>query len=58
MSLRSPTETENGCLSPHVQKNPSRLRWKQLDGDIVIKPTGVFTDAAQVRVHLEVARRK
>lgn len=31
-------------------KEPARLPWKQLGVDIVIEATGVFTDAAQVRV--------
>ncbi len=40
------------------QKDPSRLPWKQLRVDIVIESTGVFTDAAQVRAHLEAGAKK
>jgi glyceraldehyde 3-phosphate dehydrogenase len=40
------------------QKDPSRLPWKQLDVDIVIESTGVFTDGAQVRAHLEAGAKK
>jgi glyceraldehyde 3-phosphate dehydrogenase len=40
------------------QKDPSRLPWKQLNVDIVIESTGVFTDAAQVRAHLEAGAKK
>jgi glyceraldehyde 3-phosphate dehydrogenase len=40
------------------QKDPSRLPWKALGVDIVIESTGVFTDAAQVRAHLEAGARK
>jgi glyceraldehyde 3-phosphate dehydrogenase len=40
------------------QKDPSRLPWKQLHVDIVIESTGVFTDAAQVRAHLEAGAKK
>src|SRR5574341_42011 len=40
------------------QKEPSRLPWKQLGVDIVIESTGVFTDAAQVRAHLEAGAKK
>jgi glyceraldehyde 3-phosphate dehydrogenase len=40
------------------QKDPSRLPWKQLGVDIVIESTGVFTDAAQVRAHLEAGAKK
>jgi len=40
------------------QKDPSRLPWKQLGVDIVIESTGVFTDGAQVRVHLDAGAKK
>ena len=40
------------------QKDPSRLPWKQLGVDIVIESTGVFTDAAQVRAHLQAGAKK
>ncbi|HXV80342.1 MAG TPA: type I glyceraldehyde-3-phosphate dehydrogenase [Candidatus Binatia bacterium] len=40
------------------QKDPSRLPWRQLNVDIVIESTGVFTDAAQVKAHLEAGAKK
>jgi glyceraldehyde 3-phosphate dehydrogenase len=40
------------------QKDPLRLPWRQLGIDIVIEATGVFTDAAQVRTHLEAGAKK
>ena len=40
------------------QKDPSRLPWRQLNVEIVIESTGVFTDAAQVRAHLEAGAKK
>ena len=40
------------------QKDPARLPWRQLNVDIVIESTGVFTDAAQVRAHLEAGTKK
>jgi glyceraldehyde 3-phosphate dehydrogenase len=40
------------------QKDPSRLPWKDLGIDIVIESTGVFTDAAQVRGHLQAGAKK
>jgi glyceraldehyde 3-phosphate dehydrogenase len=39
-------------------KDPSRLPWKQLGVDVVIEATGVFTDAAQVRAHLDAGAKK
>jgi glyceraldehyde 3-phosphate dehydrogenase len=40
------------------QKEPARLPWKDLGVDIVIESTGVFTDGAQVRAHLEAGAKK
>jgi len=40
------------------QKDPSRLPWKQLSVDIVIESTGVFTEAAQLRAHLDAGAKK
>jgi glyceraldehyde 3-phosphate dehydrogenase len=40
------------------QKDPTRLPWKDLGVDIVIESTGVFTDGAQVRAHLEAGAKK
>ncbi len=40
------------------QKDPSRLPWKNLAVDIVIESTGVFTEAAKVRAHLDAGARK
>jgi glyceraldehyde 3-phosphate dehydrogenase len=40
------------------EKDPSRLPWKRLGVDIVIESTGVFTDAAHVRAHLDAGAKK
>src|SRR5918999_3018670 len=40
------------------EKDPSRLPWKHLGIDIVIESTGVFTDGAQVRAHLQAGAKK
>ena len=40
------------------QKDPARLPWKQLGVDIAIEATGVFTDGAQVRAHLDAGAKK
>ena len=40
------------------QKDPARLPWRQLGVDIVIESTGVFTDAAHVRGHLDAGAKK
>ena len=40
------------------QKDPARLPWKALGVEIVIESTGVFTNAAQVRGHLDAGAKK
>jgi glyceraldehyde 3-phosphate dehydrogenase len=40
------------------QRDPSKLPWKKLGVDIVIESTGVFTDANQVRAHLDAGAKK
>jgi glyceraldehyde 3-phosphate dehydrogenase len=45
-------------ISAINQKDPSRLPWRQLNVEIVIESTGVFTDAAQVRAHLDAGAKK
>ncbi|HXG52396.1 MAG TPA: type I glyceraldehyde-3-phosphate dehydrogenase [candidate division Zixibacteria bacterium] len=40
------------------QKDPSRLPWSRLGVEIVVESTGVFTDGAQVRAHLEAGAKK
>jgi len=51
--------TVNGqAIAVLNQKEPARLPWKQLGVDIVIEATGVFTDGAQVRAHLDAGAKK
>lgn len=40
------------------QKDPSKLPWKNLGIDIVIESTGVFTDGAKARSHLDAGAKK
>jgi glyceraldehyde 3-phosphate dehydrogenase len=40
------------------QIDPSRLPWGKLGVDIVIESTGVFTDAAKIRAHLDAGAKK
>lgn len=40
------------------QREPLRLPWRELGVDIVIEATGIFTDAAQVRAHLDAGAKK
>ena len=35
------------------ERDPAGLRWKELGVDIVIESTGLFTDAAKARVHID-----
>ncbi len=40
------------------EKDPAALPWKQLDVEIVIESTGIFTDATRARAHLDAGARK
>jgi glyceraldehyde 3-phosphate dehydrogenase len=43
------------CLQ---EKDPSALPWRELGVDIVVESTGIFTDAAKARAHLDAGARK
>ena len=45
-------------IAVYNQKDPTRLPWKQLGVDIAIESTGVFTDGAQVKAHLDAGAKK
>jgi glyceraldehyde 3-phosphate dehydrogenase len=49
---------DGNSITVHNQKDPSRLPWKQLGVDIVIESTGMFTDGAQVKAHLDAGAKK
>jgi glyceraldehyde 3-phosphate dehydrogenase len=51
-------KVDNHAIAVLNQKEPSRLPWKDLGVDIVIEATGVFTDGAQVRAHLDAGAKK
>jgi glyceraldehyde 3-phosphate dehydrogenase len=51
-------KVDGGNIIVINQMDPSRLPWRQLNVDIVIESTGVFTEAAQVRAHLEAGAKK
>ncbi|HEY7165203.1 MAG TPA: type I glyceraldehyde-3-phosphate dehydrogenase [Candidatus Binatia bacterium] len=40
------------------QLDPARLPWRKLGVEIVIESTGVFTDAAKIRAHLDAGAKK
>ncbi|MDR1360784.1 MAG: type I glyceraldehyde-3-phosphate dehydrogenase [Rickettsiales bacterium] len=40
------------------EKDPANLPWKELDIDIVMECTGIFTDADKARVHLDAGAKK
>ncbi len=39
-------------------RNPAELPWAELGADIVIESTGIFTDAAKAKAHLEAGAKK
>jgi len=40
------------------EKEPAKLPWKELGVDIVVESTGIFTDGAKARAHLEAGAKK
>ncbi|MBV8371704.1 MAG: type I glyceraldehyde-3-phosphate dehydrogenase, partial [Candidatus Eremiobacteraeota bacterium] len=36
-----------------AERDPGKLPWKQLGVDVVIESTGLFTDAARARAHID-----
>ena len=41
-----------------AERDPSKLPWGDLGADVVVESTGIFTDAAKAKVHLESGARK
>ncbi|MFJ6612824.1 type I glyceraldehyde-3-phosphate dehydrogenase [Streptomyces sp. NPDC091289] len=41
-----------------AERDPAELPWGELEVDVVIESTGVFTDAVKARAHLEAGARK
>jgi glyceraldehyde 3-phosphate dehydrogenase len=41
-----------------AEKDPANLPWGELGVDIVLESTGIFTDAAKARAHLDAGARK
>ncbi|GAA3034733.1 type I glyceraldehyde-3-phosphate dehydrogenase [Kitasatospora albolonga] len=41
-----------------AERDPGKLPWGELGVDVVIESTGVFTDAAKARAHIEAGARK
>ncbi|MGB8519182.1 MAG: glyceraldehyde 3-phosphate dehydrogenase NAD-binding domain-containing protein, partial [Candidatus Tumulicola sp.] len=36
-----------------AERDPAKLPWKRLGADVVIESTGLFTDAAKARAHID-----
>ncbi|NHC16294.1 type I glyceraldehyde-3-phosphate dehydrogenase [Motilibacter deserti] len=41
-----------------AERDPAALPWRELGVDLVVESTGVFTDAAKARAHLDAGARK
>ena len=49
----------NGKKIPVLaERDPSKLPWKQMQGDVVVESTGFFTDAAKARAHLDAGAKR
>jgi glyceraldehyde 3-phosphate dehydrogenase len=45
-------------IAAFSERDPAALPWKNLDVDIVVESTGIFTDATKARAHLDAGARK
>jgi glyceraldehyde 3-phosphate dehydrogenase len=45
-------------IKAFAERDPSKLPWGDLGADIVVESTGVFTDAAKARAHLDGGAKK
>jgi glyceraldehyde 3-phosphate dehydrogenase len=63
--LKADVEVQDGSilvdgkkLQVLSEKNPADLPWKDLDIDIVLESTGLFTDGAKAKAHLDAGAKK
>src|SRR5690348_14292081 len=43
----------NQTIKVLAERDPGKLPWKDLGADVVIESTGLFTDAAKARAHID-----
>jgi glyceraldehyde 3-phosphate dehydrogenase len=48
----------NDSFKVFAERDPAKLPWGELGVDVVIESTGVFTDGAKARAHLEAGARR
>lgn len=41
------------AIAVHAERDPSKLPWKEMGVEVVIESTGLFTDAAKARAHID-----
>lgn len=41
------------AIAVHAERDPAKLPWKDLGVEVVIESTGLFTDAAKARAHID-----
>src|SRR5579872_6397567 len=44
---------DNRTIKVTAERDPAKLPWKDLGVDVVIESTGLFTDAAKARAHID-----
>ncbi len=49
---------DGDTITVSAEKDPAKLKWKDLGVDIVLEATGHFTDAAKARAHIDAGARK
>jgi glyceraldehyde 3-phosphate dehydrogenase len=51
-------KVDGDLIKVFAEKDPAKLPWKDLDVDIVVESTGIFTDRDKAAKHLEAGARK
>jgi len=57
-AVENKIEVNNKSIAFSQERDPKRLPWKQLEVDIVIEATGVFTSYEKSKLHLEAGAKR
>jgi len=58
ISVTFADEEEPMVIKALAERDPSKLPWGELNVDIVIESTGIFTDATKAKMHLDAGAKK
>ena len=56
--VKGQLNVNNDTISLYQERDPARLPWRELGVDVVLECSGVFTDRAKARAHIEAGAKK